>query len=73
MTVFNCPGVMHDSDMANHGLCDKIDRVYEETGGKVVVDSAFKLKFTNSLIKSSQTDPTDVLGILINRDATSMR
>ena len=73
MTVFNCPGVMHDSDMANHGLYEKMERVYEETGGKVVVDSAFKLKLSNCLIKSSQIDPVDGLRLLINKDATSIR
>ena len=48
---------MHNSDMENHGLYDKMIRVYEETSGKVVVDSAFKLKILDCLIKSSQADP----------------
>ena len=73
MTVFNCPGVMHDSDMAGHGLYEKMENVYVQTGGKVVVDSAFKLKDMNCLVKSSQTDPTEASAMLVNRDATSVR
>ena len=64
---------MHDSDMASHGLYDKMEKVYEQTGGKVVVDSAFKLKNLNCLVKSSQTDPDGDLPLLVNRDATSIR
>ena len=42
-SVFNAPGVYHDSAIADCGMYKLIDEVYVETGGKVVVDSAFKL------------------------------
>ena len=64
---------MHDSDMAGHGLYKKMEEVYQQTGEKVVVDSAFKLKQLKCLIKSSQSDPRDEELLLINRDATSIR
>ena len=50
-----------------------MEKVYEETGGKVVVDSAFRLKGGNCLVKSTQDDPEDPNLLLINRDATSIR
>ena len=64
---------MHDSDIGSHELYKKMERIYQETGGKVVVDSAFKLRHLNCLIKSSQTDPDGDLVLLINKDATSIR
>ena len=72
-SVFNAPGVYHDSAIADYGMYELIDEVYVETGGKVVVDSAFKLLNLPSLIKSSQLDPQDPEGLLINRQATSVR
>ena len=47
--------------------------IYAYSGGKVVVDSAFKLPAANYIIKSSQTDPEDPDKFLINRQATSVR
>ena len=51
----------------------KMERVYNETGGKVMVDSMFKLKILNCLIKSSQTCRRGGLALLTNGDATSIR
>ena len=39
----------------------------------IVVDSAFKIKQSNAMIKSSQEDPSVPELLLINRDATSIR
>ena len=58
-TVFNCPGVMHDSDIASHGMYDKMQKVYEETGGKVVVDSTFKLKNLHCSFKVCKQIPME--------------
>ena len=50
-----------------------MEQVYNETGGKVVVDSAFNIGQKDFLIKSSQQDPADANELLVNRDATSVR
>ena len=73
MTLLNAPGTFHDSAMADYGIYDKMEQVYNETGGKVVVDSAFNIGQKDFLIKSSQQDPADANELLVNRDATSVR
>ena len=51
--------------------------VYEEFGGQVVIDSAFKIfkgaDGNDMFIKSSQEDPDGAHAIQVNRDATSVR
>jgi len=75
---FNAPGTTHDSTMARLGcIYDKIDTVYEATGYKVVVDSAFARSERVSMIKSyarnvnNRGEPNQ--RISVNRDATSVR
>jgi hypothetical protein len=54
----NAPGMMHDSLLAdNSHVYQKIKQVFEETGGRVVVDSAFHLANNDFLIKSGQNVP----------------
>ena len=50
-----------------------MEMIYDKFGGKVVVDSAFKIGSKEFVIKSSQQDPTDPEKLLINRAATSVR
>jgi hypothetical protein len=75
---FNAPGSVHDSTMAEmSGIYDKIDSIHQQTGGQVVVDSAFSKKGRPSLIKSNQNN-IDNQGRArqlntINREATSVR
>ena len=71
--ILNAPGTFHDSTMADYGVYDAMEKVYDETGGKVVVDSAFKIGNKDYLIKSSQQDPLDERQLLLNRQATSIR
>ena len=65
--------------MADYGVYDKIEDLYDEFGVKVVVDSAFNVRDKDCLIKSAQQDPigTDVdtaaRGVSLNRQATSLR
>ena len=59
--------------MADYGVYEEMEKVYKKTGAKVVVNSAFKLQAGNFLIKSSQLDPMDGQGILINKAAISDR
>ena len=49
-----------------------MEDVYKRTDAKVVMDSAFKVQAGNFLIKSSQLDPMDSYGLLLNRAATSV-
>jgi hypothetical protein len=53
--VLNVPGSIHDSTMCHWGgVYTQLSRIYEETGGKCCVDSAFKSNPNPYLIKSSQ-------------------
>ena len=82
MAFFNVPGAQHDSTVCElGGIYDKLQRVYEETGGACTVDSAFRVKNAPYLLKSSQqtfvgegdTDEEVLHSIQINRATTSMR
>ena len=71
--ILNAPGTFHDSAIADYGAYEKMEEIYNLYGGKVVVDSAFNLANKNYLVKSSQRDPDDAHGIVLNREATSVR
>ena len=44
--TINCPGSWHDSTQADYGVYNKLERIYNRTGGKIVVDSAlFALEY----------------------------
>ena len=57
--VLNAPGTFHDSTMADYHVYDSLEQIYQRTGCKVVVDSAFGSGKRDFLIKSSQGDPLD--------------
>ena len=71
--TLNAPGTWHDSTIAEYGVYTKMEHVFETYGAKVVVDSAFNLSNKRYLIKSSQQDPFTPDGVVLNRDATSLR
>jgi len=79
--TINCPGSWHDSTQADYGVYKKLEDVYDRTGGKIVVDSAFQFQVKDYLIKSSQEDPVlndateeeSALAIVINSQATGLR
>jgi len=82
IVFFNIPGSVHDSQVAHWGrVYDKLEAVYDKTGGKCTVDSAFGKVNRPFLIKSSQdclvsTMPTceeQRLDLQRKRQATSMR
>jgi hypothetical protein len=58
----DAPGTMHDSTMADStmaswsGIYKKLDDLYETTGAKVVVDSAFALERHQLVYKSYQSN-----------------
>ena len=81
---YNVPGCVHDSQVATWGgIYAKLKAIYEKTGLKYVVDSAFSGTTLPFLIKSGQdkytTDPScrtyeeRVANIAKKKDATSMR
>lgn len=81
---YNVPGCTHDSTVADWGmLYEKLEKVFNETGLKFVIDSAFSTADCNYLIKSSQDYLTAAAGLeeeeeiladlAIKREATSMR
>jgi hypothetical protein len=71
----NSPGTMHDSTLANDGnVYEKLEKVFEETGGKVVVDLTFCLANNDFITKSGQDVPLGNLQVLTRaRDATLIR
>jgi len=81
---YNVPGCTHDSTVADWGsIYDKLSRVYDDTGFKFVIDSAFCTAQFPFLIKSSQdyltaddnlvTLEEQLEDLHIKREATSMR
>ncbi len=71
----NAPRTMHDSTLADYGnVYEKLEHVFEETGGKVVVDSAFCLANNEFIIKLGQNVPLGNLQVVTRvRDATTIR
>ena len=53
----NAFGCLHDSTLANAGgLYEKVDKLYERMGAKIVVDSTFQLDDRESCYKSYQNN-----------------
>ena len=73
LCLLNAPGTFHDSTMSDYGVYKGLEAVYTLCGGKVVVDSAFKMSDANYLVRSSQRDPGNAYLLLLNRQATSIR
>jgi hypothetical protein len=73
--TLNAPGSWHDSFIAeNGGLYASLEEVYNNTGGKAVVDSAFSKKRCPFLIKSGKRKPGETrLERTVRRQATSLR
>ena len=74
--IVNAPGSLHDSTLADWGgIYDALEEVYNRTGGKCCVDSAFASTNNAFLLKSSQhvTDQQGPMNICRHEQATSMR
>lgn len=55
IAFMNVPGATHDSTVAEWGgIYNKLERVYNETGGICTVDSAFRMRNAPYILKSSQ-------------------
>ena len=78
-SYFNAPGSIHDSTMAKMlGIYKKIDCVYQETGGRVVADSAFQSHSSVPSLIGSKQRRINAQGLPTHasqtaRDATSVR
>jgi hypothetical protein len=75
-TVFNAPGSVHDSTLAEWGcLYELLDYTYNRNGGQCVMDSAFAQKNNPAIIKSAQSDinANSAIEILVLKEATSLR
>lgn len=73
MCLINMPGIFHDSTMADCSIYHKIESVFSTTGGKVLVDSAFKFSEQEFFIISSKNDPENAEKLSVNRDAILVR
>ena len=77
--IINAPGSMHDSTLAMvkdmSSIYDHLEQIYQLTGGRCVMDSAFASANTDSIIKSAQDcfQGETALEISVFRDATSLR
>jgi len=74
--IANAPGSLHDSTLAEWaGIYDALEEVYQRTGAKCCVDSAFASVNNPYLLKSSQTplDGDGPVALLRNEQATSLR
>ena len=79
MSLINAPGTWHDSTMAEYGIYQKMESVYNRLGGKVVVDSAFSLANKPFIIKSSDKKEfvnslgePDCRAVVLNAQALSL-
>ena len=59
--------------MAEYGIYTGMEAVYEATGAKVVVDSAFNIGKKYYIVKPSQQDLMDPEELAVNHQATSIR
>ena len=73
--VYNAPGTMHDSTVADYGeMYAKLQLLWDRYRAKTVIDSAFNLEDHPFLIKSSSEDQgRDAQELLMYADATSLR
>ena len=71
--LINAPGVFYDSAMSDYRVYEATEKVYLNTGEKVV-DSASKINTGGGfIIKSTQRYLDDAIALLVNRDTTSVR
>ena len=59
--------------MADYGIYEGIEQIFNLCGAKIVCDSVFNVSDADYLIKSAQTDPLYAELLRINREATSIR
>ena len=54
MCCYNVPGTVHDSNNAVIGnIYDKVGAIYDLSGGKCTVDSAFALSFSDQILSTT--------------------
>eukprot|EP00536_Pseudo-nitzschia_multiseries_P014970 jgi/Psemu1/40747/gm1.40747_g len=73
ITAFNCPGSWHDSTVADYGVYDQMQEMFDEYGAMLTVDAAFKVRLLNYLIQSLQANQVGAEALVLNHEATSLR
>eukprot|EP00536_Pseudo-nitzschia_multiseries_P009138 jgi/Psemu1/200010/e_gw1.249.34.1 len=73
ITAFNCPGSWHDSTVADYGVYDQMQEMFDEYGAMLTFDAAFKVRLSNYLIQSLQADQVGAEALVLNHEATSLR
>ena len=75
--ALNAPGFLHDSTVSTYGdVYEKLEEMYNRTGGTCVVDSAFCRSRYLFLIKSSaenDSDASTIEDLNMAREATALR
>ena len=54
LALLNVPGTFHNSTITDCGACEEMEQIFERIGSKDVVDSDFKIRNKEFLVKSSQ-------------------
>jgi len=74
-SAVNASGSWHDSEIAtNCRLYDKLQSVFDSSGGKAVVDSAFSKRGCPFMIKSGKHEPGETARqTIIRKQATSLQ
>ena len=73
MSLLNTSGTFHGITISDYGIYKGMEKVYNNTGDKVVVDSEFNLRSHDFLIQSLQQDPMDHHALLVYCETTSVR
>jgi hypothetical protein len=71
--VVNAPGSMHDAQVADYGIYDKLQFLYDEYNAKTVADSAFSAHRTFFVLSGDDDAAATPQELLQKRDATSIR
>eukprot|EP00536_Pseudo-nitzschia_multiseries_P015480 jgi/Psemu1/42766/gm1.42766_g len=82
--LLNCCGVDHkvfcnlldlfqpvfDIIIADYGVYDQMQEMFNDYGAMLTDDAAFKVRLSNYLIQSSQSDQVGAEALVLNREAT---
>jgi hypothetical protein len=71
--VTNAPGSFHDSTVADYGIYEKLEFLYDEYNAKTVADSAFIGKRPYLVLSGDDHGTRTAQELLLKRDATSIR
>jgi hypothetical protein len=74
MCTINAPGSWDENTVADYGCYEKMEKIFDEYGGKIVVNSASSLHDSDFFIRSAQQDPIgEPQALAGSRAATSIQ